>query len=70
VDVLVEDTAEEPCGRAEHQAPEVDGECVLAGPGAHSLAVGDLVRSRVIAAKGIDLIVEPMELTAPAGGGR
>jgi ribosomal protein S12 methylthiotransferase len=70
VDVLVEDTAEEPCGRAEHQAPEVDGECVLVGPEAHSLAVGDLVRCRVIAAKGIDLIVEPMELTAPAGGGR
>jgi hypothetical protein len=43
---------------------------VLVGPEAHSLAVGDLVRCRVIAAKGIDLIVEPMELTAPAGGGR
>ena len=70
VDVLVEDTAEEPSGRAEHQAPEVDGECLLAGPGMDSLAVGDLVRCRVITTEGIDLIVEPTELTAPAGGRR
>jgi hypothetical protein len=35
-----------------------------------SLAVGDLVRCRVITTEGIDLIVEPTELTAPAGGRR
>ncbi|MGH3763989.1 MAG: 30S ribosomal protein S12 methylthiotransferase RimO [Pseudonocardiaceae bacterium] len=70
VDVLVEDAAGEPAGRAEHQAPEVDGECVLVGPGADGLAVGDLVRCQVIAAEGIDLVVEPIELVAPPGGAR
>lgn len=50
-------------GRAEHQAPE-DGECVLAG----SFAVGDLVRSRVVAAEGVDLTVDPVELLVSAGG--
>jgi ribosomal protein S12 methylthiotransferase len=75
VDVLVEAVAEtdtqtgtETLGRAEHQAPEVDGECVLTGSGAGSVARGDLVRCRVIAAEGVDLLVTPMELIAPAGG--
>jgi ribosomal protein S12 methylthiotransferase len=79
VDVLVEavagtdadagsDGAAETAGRAEHQAPEVDGECRLSGPGADSFALGDLVRCRVIAAEGVDLVVEPMQLIAPAGG--
>ncbi|HEY6422548.1 MAG TPA: 30S ribosomal protein S12 methylthiotransferase RimO [Pseudonocardiaceae bacterium] len=65
MDVLVEDDA---AGRAEHQAPEVDGECTLTGAGAGSFAVGDLVRCKVIGAEGIDLVVEPVELIAPAGG--
>jgi ribosomal protein S12 methylthiotransferase len=56
-------------GRGEHQAPEVDGECVLIGCAADSFSRGDLVRCRVIATEGIDLVVEPMELMAPAGGG-
>ncbi|MGH3885859.1 MAG: 30S ribosomal protein S12 methylthiotransferase RimO [Pseudonocardiaceae bacterium] len=69
VDVLVEDDAgDETVGRAEHQAPEVDGECVFAGPGTDSFTVGDLVRCRVLAARGVDLVVEPVELIAPAGG--
>jgi tRNA A37 methylthiotransferase MiaB len=73
VDVLVEagagsDGSVETVGRAEHQAPEVDGECLLTGSGADSFALGDMVRCRVIAAEGIDLVVEPMELIAPAGG--
>ncbi|MGH3898374.1 MAG: 30S ribosomal protein S12 methylthiotransferase RimO [Pseudonocardiaceae bacterium] len=69
VDVLVDDDAgDETVGRAEHQAPEVDGECVFAEPGADSFTVGDLVRCRVLAARGVDLIVEPVELIAPAGG--
>jgi tRNA A37 methylthiotransferase MiaB len=69
VDVLVEeDAGDEVTGRAEHQAPEVDGECVLAGLGAGSFAVGDLVRCRVVAAQGVDLVVEPVELITPAGG--
>ncbi|HEX6402052.1 MAG TPA: 30S ribosomal protein S12 methylthiotransferase RimO [Pseudonocardiaceae bacterium] len=55
-------------GRAEHQGPEVDGECLLTDEG--SFVLGDLVRCRVIAAEGVDLVVEPMELIAPAGGER
>jgi hypothetical protein len=46
----------------------VDGECRLTDQG--SFVLGDLVRCRVIAAEGVDLIVEPMELIAPAGGER
>jgi ribosomal protein S12 methylthiotransferase RimO len=79
VDVLMEAVAEtdadagsdgaaETVGRAEHQAPEVDGECVFTGLGADLFALGDVVRCRVIAAEGVDLVVEPMELIAPAGG--
>ena len=71
VDVLVEDNQDgKAAGRAEHQAPEVDGECLFTGRIPGSGALGDLVRCRVIAAEGVDLIVEPMELIAPAGGGR
>ncbi len=55
-------------GRAEHQAPEADGECVLSGPGADSFDVGDLVRCRVVAAEGVDLVVEPLEVLDAAGG--
>ncbi|MDQ4094019.1 MAG: 30S ribosomal protein S12 methylthiotransferase RimO [Actinomycetota bacterium] len=68
VEVLVEDGAsDEAVGRAEHQAPEVDGECILTGPQAGSFAVGDLVRCRVVAVQGVDLIVEPVQLIVPAG---
>jgi ribosomal protein S12 methylthiotransferase RimO len=45
-------------GRAEHQAPEIDGECVLPD----GLSVGDLVRGKVIDAAGVDLVVEPAEI--------
>ena len=79
VDVLVEAVArrdagvgsDEPTGavgRAEHQAPEVDGECRITESGTQSFTVGDVVRCRVIAAEGVDLIVEPLELIVPAGG--
>jgi MiaB/RimO family radical SAM methylthiotransferase len=69
VDVLVDGNDDGvTVGRAEHQGPEVDGECVLPKPG--SFALGDLVRCRVIATEGVDLVVEPMELVAPAGGVR
>ncbi len=75
VEVLIDDPVGAPsglgcAGRAEHQGPEVDGECVLTGPGADSFALGDLVRCRVIATEGVDLVVEPVELIVPAGGGR
>lgn len=43
-----------PIGRAEHQGPEVDGCTSL--PNSASLAVGDLVVGRVVAAEGVDLI--------------
>ncbi len=70
VEVLVEETTcAETVGRAEHQAPEVDGECRFTGSGTQPFAIGDVVRCRVIAAEGVDLIVEPMELIAAAGGG-
>ncbi|MGH3980505.1 MAG: 30S ribosomal protein S12 methylthiotransferase RimO [Pseudonocardiaceae bacterium] len=71
VDVLVEAgvaAGAEAVGRADHQAPEVDGECVLRGPGADAVVVGDLVRCRVVAAEGVDLVAEPMEVLAPPGG--
>ncbi|WP_253778498.1 30S ribosomal protein S12 methylthiotransferase RimO [Goodfellowiella coeruleoviolacea] len=67
--VLVEqaETEDTDCvGRAAHQAPEVDGECVLTD--ADGLAVGSLVRGVVTAAEGVDLVVRPVEvvLEAPA----
>jgi hypothetical protein len=46
----------------------VDGECRFTGSGTQPFAIGDVVRCRAIAAQGVDLIVEPMELIAPAGG--
>jgi ribosomal protein S12 methylthiotransferase RimO len=60
VDVLVEnvsagaddDVVE---GRAEHQAPEVDGSVVLTGP-VGSLSPGDVVSARVARADGVDLV--------------
>jgi tRNA A37 methylthiotransferase MiaB len=55
LEVLVEsidgDTAE---GRAAHQAPEVDGTTSLTGVA--GVAVGDLVRARVVATDGVDLV--------------
>ncbi len=69
VEVLVEEAAgAETVGRAEHQAPEVDGECRFTGSGTPPFVIGDVVRCRTIAAEGVDLIVEPVELIAPAGG--
>lgn len=62
VDVLVEnvdpDTGEI-TGRAAHQGPEVDGECVLLEAG--SCKVGELVRCEVVDSEGVDLIVRAVE---------
>jgi ribosomal protein S12 methylthiotransferase len=75
VEVLIEAAEDEDMectGRAAHQAPEVDGECVLErGSG---LQVGDLVRAVVIGTEGADLVVSPRELVerstlAPATAG-
>jgi tRNA A37 methylthiotransferase MiaB len=53
-------------GRAEHQAPEVDRSTTLV-PGAapadlDKLRPGDLVRARVTATEGVDLIAVPVEM--------
>jgi ribosomal protein S12 methylthiotransferase RimO len=61
--VLVEQAQDDDAdciGRAAHQAPEVDGECVVTD--ADGLAVGDLVRCVVEAAEGVDLVVRPIEV--------
>ena len=75
VTVLVEaaeDADFECTGRAAHQAPEVDGECVIErGSG---LRVGDMVRAVVVGSEGADLTVAPGEavprssLPGPPGG--
>ena len=68
VDVLV-DTVDggEVEGRAAHQAPEVDGSTTLVGGDLASLRPGDLVRARVTATEGVDLVAEPVEMISPAG---
>ncbi|WP_209665328.1 30S ribosomal protein S12 methylthiotransferase RimO [Amycolatopsis magusensis] len=58
VDVLIESVEDgEVTGRAAHQAPEVDGECVLVGAGEYE--VGEFVRCEVTDSAGVDLIVRP-----------
>ncbi|TCP41120.1 SSU ribosomal protein S12P methylthiotransferase [Tamaricihabitans halophyticus] len=67
VTVLVEGTDPEPVGRAAHQGPEVDGECVFVADGELDLAdltVGDLVRATVVEAEGVDLVVRAVEKLA------
>ena len=51
-------------GRSAGQAPEVDGETTVPGTG---MAVGDLVRARVVATAGVDLVAEQV---IPASAGR
>jgi len=71
VEVLV-DTVEagEIEGRAEHQAPEVDGSTTLVagdqGVDLAALRPGDLVRARVTATEGVDLIAVPVEMISAA----
>ena len=66
VDVLVEGADEDEggaaVGRAAHQGPDVDGVTLLPGVAA---AAGTMVRARVLAAVGVDLIAEPVD--APGG---
>jgi ribosomal protein S12 methylthiotransferase len=58
VDVLIEESLGEEryCGRAGHQAPEVDGTTEVLSSG--RLAVGDMVRAVVTGAEGADLLAE------------
>ncbi|WP_433478010.1 30S ribosomal protein S12 methylthiotransferase RimO [Spirillospora sp. CA-142024] len=57
VRVLLEDKAEDGGfeGRAEHQAPEVDGTVLVRGEG---LALGDIVAARVVGSDGVDLVAD------------
>jgi ribosomal protein S12 methylthiotransferase len=73
VEVLVEDVTGDdgrPVGRAAHQGPDVDGVTVLEGvlqgtpDAAAAVAVGDLVRARVVSSSGADLVAEMV--AAPA----
>ena len=70
VTVLVEQAEDddfECTGRAAHQAPEVDGECVLErGSG---LAAGELVRCVVTGTEGADLLVSPRVVVPRRGAG-
>jgi ribosomal protein S12 methylthiotransferase RimO len=54
-------------GRSAQQAPEVDGSCVVRG--ASGCAVGDLVRARVVATEGVDLVTELVGVTDAVSGG-
>jgi ribosomal protein S12 methylthiotransferase len=67
VDTVDDDEIE---GRAEHQAPEVDGSTTLvSGEAAVDLAAlrpGDLVRARVTATEGVDLVAVPVEMISAA----
>jgi ribosomal protein S12 methylthiotransferase RimO len=67
VDTITDDEIE---GRAEHQAPEVDGSTTLvAGDSGVDLAAlrpGDLVGAQVIATEGVDLIAVPVEIISAA----
>jgi ribosomal protein S12 methylthiotransferase RimO len=58
-------------GRAAHQGPDVDGECLLTGDDAllGGLTRGAVVRARVIGSDGVDLVVEALELVAPGHDG-
>jgi hypothetical protein len=67
VDALHEGVAE---GRTAGQAPEVDGSTTLTGPGSELLAVGDIVRARVVGSEGVDLVAELLELHNPWHGDR
>ena len=67
--VLVERVDDDECaGRAAHQGPEVDGECLLTGEA--ELMVGDLVRGKVIGSEGVDLVVAPVETVSSAEASR
>ncbi|WP_024874646.1 30S ribosomal protein S12 methylthiotransferase RimO [Saccharomonospora piscinae] len=58
VEVLVESVDDEIVGRAAHQAPEVDGECVVLGD--LDCEVGELLRCEVVDSAGVDLVVRPV----------
>ncbi|MCX5561259.1 30S ribosomal protein S12 methylthiotransferase RimO [Streptomyces sp. NBC_00038] len=58
--VLVEsvDSAEGAFGRAEHQAPETDGQVLFTS--GEGLTVGRIVEAKVVGTEGVDLVAEPL----------
>lgn len=56
-------------GRADHQAPDVDGECLVTDGeiDVDGLAVGDLVRAVVVDSEGADLVVAAGEVLPRSG---
>ncbi|MER7081136.1 30S ribosomal protein S12 methylthiotransferase RimO [Saccharopolyspora kobensis] len=59
VRVLVERIDDgEVVGRADHQGPEVDGECLVEDAG--EVGVGEVLRCRVVDSEGVDLVVRPV----------
>jgi tRNA A37 methylthiotransferase MiaB len=64
VDVLIEESLGEGVylGRGAHQAPEVDGATTVRSGAA--LAIGDLVSAMVTGSEGVDLVAEPVAVTA------
>jgi ribosomal protein S12 methylthiotransferase RimO len=68
VEVLVESVSGGVAeGRAAHQAPEVDGTTTIRG--ASGLAVGEMVRARVVSSDGVDLAAVPLEPFDPVPPG-
>ena len=70
LEVLVDTVGDEIEGRAAHQAPEVDGSTTLvpgdSGVDLAALRPGDLVRARVTATEGVDLVAVPFEMISAA----
>jgi ribosomal protein S12 methylthiotransferase len=57
-------------GRAAHQAPDVDGDCVVTGGGeieVDTLVPGDMVRAVVVDSEGADLVVSAREVLPRSG---
>jgi ribosomal protein S12 methylthiotransferase RimO len=58
-------------GRAAHQAPEVDGSCVVRwAADERAPAVGDLVRADVVASNGVDLVTDLAAVLVAQGAER
>ncbi|GAA3907682.1 30S ribosomal protein S12 methylthiotransferase RimO [Actinoplanes auranticolor] len=73
VEVLVDTVADgEIEGRAEHQAPEVDGSTTLVagdeGVDLAALRPGDFVRARVTGTEGVDLVAVPVAMISAGPG--
>jgi len=65
VHVLVEsvDSADGTFGRAEHQAPETDGQVLFTS--GEGLTVGRIVEAKVVGTEGVDLVAEPLPGSLP-----